>query len=29
MWSDGERVYALVSENVPDVELVQMANSVQ
>ena len=29
MWSDGERVYALVSETVPDVELIQMANSVQ
>jgi hypothetical protein len=29
LWSDGERVFAVVSENVSDVELLQMANAVQ
>jgi len=29
MWSDGERVYALVSSNASDVTLLQMANAVQ
>ena len=29
MWSDGERVYALMTPNVSDVDLLRMANSVQ
>jgi hypothetical protein len=29
MWSDGDRVFAVVSQNLSEVELVQMANAVQ
>ena len=29
LWSDGERVYALVGKKVSDLTLMQMANAVQ
>jgi hypothetical protein len=29
MWSDGDRVYALLSRNISDVEMLQIANAVQ